>query len=525
MRKLPNLPDGPACKTRAQAAFAGYDHRPSCSEGGIYEMENLSCADAPLLATRPGRTRRWPASDPGGIFASSGGLLWTDGTRLYHDGAAVATVSAGEKRFAELNGTVLLWPDLIGYVPATRAVFDAAPAYTGPVTLTDGMDANGLPAAANTLTAGDALRGTFRKGDAVTLSGLPGEGNNGTFIIRGFSADGRSLLFYEDTFTLPEGAVTAEAATVQRCIPQLDAVCAFGNRLWGCAGDTVYCTKLGDPLGWYWYESDADGPVATAAWSVDTGSPGDFTGCAALRGSVVFTKPDGLYKLYGTKPENFELIASARTGAAAGSGASLAMAGETLFYLAPTGVMATAGGTPVRVGEKLGRALRGGVAGSDGVRYYLSARSDDGAHLFVYDARTGLWSREDNFAAAGFALYDGVLYALGAGGVWQLGTGDVTALRSLLETGDYYSASPNQKRLLAVLLRIEAAPGTLLTLSVQYDSDGVWRDAGAFRARAKCTVTLPLVPRRCDHFRLRLQGVGAWRLLGIARREEATPTA
>ena len=450
MRKLPNLPDGPACKTRAQAAFAGYDHRPSCSEGGIYEMENLSCADAPLLATRPGRTRRWPASDPGGIFASSGGLLWTDGTRLYHDGAAVATVSAGEKRFAELNGTVLLWPDLIGYVPATRAVFDAAPAYTGPVTLTDGMDANGLPAAANTLTAGDDLRGTFRKGDAVTLSGLPGEGNNGTFIIRGFSADGRSLLFYEDTFTLPEGAVTAEAATVQRCIPQLDAVCAFGNRLWGCAGDTVYCTKLGDPLGWYWYESDADGPVATAAWSVDTGSPGDFTGCAALRGSVVFTKPDGLYKLYGTKPENFELIAS---------------------------------------------------------------------------ARTGLWSREDNFAAAGFALYDGVLYALGAGGVWQLGTGDVTALRSLLETGDYYSASPNQKRLLAVLLRIEAAPGTLLTLSVQYDSDGVWRDAGAFRARAKCTVTLPLVPRRCDHFRLRLQGVGAWRLLGIARREEATPTA
>ena len=169
---------------------------------------------------------------------------------------------------------------------------------------------------------------------------------------------------------------------------------------------------------------------------------------------------------------------------------------------------------------------------------FENVRCEDGRVYFDGDARTlaraNLQSRYTerillrlaSFPAQDFdALYDGVLYALGAGGVWQLGTGDVTALRSLLETGDYYSASPNQKRLLAVLLRIEAAPGTLLTLSVQYDSDGVWRDAGAFRARAKCTVTLPLVPRRCDHFRLRLQGVGAWRLLGIARREEATPTA
>ena len=34
-------------------------------------------------------------------------------------------------------------------------------------------------------------------------------------------------------------------------------------------------------------------------------------------------------------------------------------------------------------------------------------------------------------------------------------------------------------------------------------------------------LTLPVLPRRCDHFRLRLTGTGAWRLLSLARTETA----
>ena len=88
-----------------------------------------------------------------------------------------------------------------------------------------------------------------------------------------------------------------------------------------------------------------------------------------------------------------------------------------------------------------------------------------------------------------------------------------------METGDFYSASPDKKRLLCLQLRIEADAGAAVAVQVQYDSDGVWRDAGAFSAGAKRTFLLPLVPRRCDHFRVRVQGTGAWRLLSLARRE------
>ncbi|MFR5421452.1 MAG: hypothetical protein ACLTG4_05485 [Oscillospiraceae bacterium] len=40
-------------------------------------------------------------------------------------------------------------------------------------------------------------------------------------------------------------------------------------------------------------------------------------------------------------------------------------------------------------------------------------------------------------------------------------------------------------------------------------------------AGAKRSFTLPVLPRRCDHFRLRLTGTGAWRLLSLTRTEAA----
>lgn len=487
-------------------------------------MQNLTVADAPLLSTRPGRERTHTVSlGANGLFASSAGLLWCDGSALYHGDSIVCTVADSPKRFAELGGVVCVWPDKLYYRPETRLYGGMEQSWTGAATFADGSY-QGETARANTLRAAAGSFSAFQARDAVEISGCAQTANNGSFIIREISDDGGTLTFYEDTFTLgDDGAALAETAvTVARRVPDLDAVCAWGNRLWGCAGDTVYCTRLGDPFNWYWYDTDDDGPLSTAAWSVDTGSPGDFTACAAYRGCVLFAKPDALYKLYGTKPENFQLVLSSRAGVEADSGASLAVAGDTLYYLSASGVYATAGGTPTRVGDCLGRALTGGVAGTDGVRYYLSAKDADGAaHLFVYDTRTALWSREDAFAASGFAWYAGALYAADGSGVWRFGAGEDAALESSLETGDFYSASPDSKRLLALLLRLEIAAGASVAVSLQYDSDGDWRAVKTLAPAARASFTLPLVPRRCDHFRLKLEGVGAWRLLGVARRELA----
>lgn len=465
---LPTFPRSMAAVRHVQTAFGGYDHRPACPEGGIYEMINGSAADSPLFATRPGRTLSYPSTgQPNGLFAAGDGLLWCAGTALYHNGEAVpgCTLTDTAKVFAELGGTVLIWPDKIWFRPADGTFGSAEPSWTGTVTL-GSSDDTGDAGRANVLQA-DGAGTRFRVGDAVTLSGFGDARNNGTYILRGI--DGAKLIFDPDTFVR---AGTVSGVTITRRVPDAQHACSYGNRLWACAHDTVWCTKLGDPLSWFWYEADENGAVATAAWSVDVGAPGDFSGCAATGSGVVFLKPEGLWRLYGTRPDNFQLVASAALGAEQSSGRTLVTAAETLYYLSPAGPARTAGGRPTRIGDTLGRTLSDGAAGTDGTRWYLSARDEKNAwHLFAYDTRSGLWSREDDFHARAFARRGGALYAQDASGVWRFGTGSTAQMQSLLETGDFVSGSPDCKRLLRVQLRLEAEAGTSITAAVQYDSD------------------------------------------------------
>jgi len=307
---LPTFPRAMPVTRRVQTDFRGYDHRPGCPEGGIYEMTNGSAADAPLFSTRPGRTLTYPTGggSANGLFAVDGGLLWCTGQTLYFNGTPVdgCTLVNGPKVFAELGGTVLIWPDKVWYRPDMGTFGSAEPSWSGTVALQRSDDSSGARADS---VAANGIDTPFRVGDAVTFSGFSTPEDNGTYIIRAIA--GAVLVFDPDTFSAV-GAV--EHITVTRRMPLALHACTYANRIWACAQDTVWCTKLGDPLSWYWYEADENGTVATAAWSVDVGTPGNFSGCAATGSGVVFLKPDGLWRLYGTKPDNFQLIASAALG-------------------------------------------------------------------------------------------------------------------------------------------------------------------------------------------------------------------
>ena len=135
---LPTFPRRMAAVRHVQTDFRGYDHRPSCPEGGIYEMTNGSAADSPLFSTRPGRTRIYPCSGtPNGLFTAGDGLLWCAGTTLYYNGKAVpgCTLTDTPKVFAALGGTVLIWPDKVWFRPADGTFGSAEPSWSGSVTL------------------------------------------------------------------------------------------------------------------------------------------------------------------------------------------------------------------------------------------------------------------------------------------------------------------------------------------------------------------------------------------------------
>ena len=52
---------------------------------------------------------------------------------------------------------------------------------------------------------------------------------------------------------------------------------------------------------------------------------------------------------------------------------------------------------------------------------------------------------------------------------------------------------------------------------LRYDSSGDWVRQGKIKMKGTRTVTLPVRPRRCDHFQVRLCGKGDAKLYSVAK--------
>ena len=523
---LPAMAYGDGISKRKQVKFGGYNHTLAAENGELWDMENLTSDFYPLLSPRE---RRWTCrtlEKPNGLYAHDG-LYWVDGTGFYADGELKGIVTDGHKKFASLGAYIVILPDKKYYNRLTGDFGTLEEEWSGSAKIQDGTYA-GEKAKANTIHASGAAA-KFREGDAVTISGaVKHPENNKTAIIREISGD--DLRFYENTFTIADGG-DSETLQLSRTVPELDYICENENRLWGCDDTTIYASKLGDPFNWNVYEG-----LDTDSYAVDTGSAGKFTGCVSFLGYPIFFKEDHIYKVYGSLPSNFEIMGSATLGVADGSGRSIAIAGETLFYLSRAGIMVYSGGIPQQMGAAFGtQRFRNAVGGSDGTKYYVSMKDTAGAwHLFVYDTLRGLWHREDALEVVGWG-WNGELYFLAADGRLLLNgnarTAQAAAVREtevswMTEWADFYeyttysSASvpiPQKKGIGKLLVRLELDEGASVKIEMQFDSDGVWREVKTLQAEKKRSFYLPIVPRRCDHFRIRMAGSGGCRLYSLVR--------
>ena len=503
--RFPTLPAGDRIRQSVQTAFGGLNRTAGASDGDLCDMFNLWSGDWPRLSVRPGRVRLGTLAGPNGLFRTDRRFT-VDGGVLYVDGVSAGTLTEGRKVFAALGDRLLIWPDKKAWSPGDGLV-SLESSVTASCTFTDGTYA-GEPAEGNTLRAADGSfdwGAYFNVGDAVTVSGSSHGENDQTIIIR--EIHGEELRFYENSFTNDS---TAADITVARTVPDLDWLCVNENRVWGCKGDTIYASKLGDPRNWNVFDG-----LSTDSWTWDTGTAGDFTGCVSFLGYPCFFKERQIFKVYGDRPANFEPMGAPDLGVMAGCGRSLAVANETLFYLSRVGPMAYAGGVPRPIGTELGERLREGVGGSDGLRYYLSAKGGSGAsRLYVYDALRQLWHIQDETEALEFApgAAGSVECLTAAGTLWTTdasaaGTAE-GAVSWYAELGDYTRQSPKRKGLSKLLLRLEPGTGSSVTVLIRYDGRGDWETAATITGAGKGSRYLPVIPRRCDHFRLRLAGTG-----------------
>jgi hypothetical protein len=79
----------------------------------------------------------------------------------------------------------------------------------------------------------------------------------------------------------------------------------------------------------------------------------------------------------------------------------------------------------------------------------------------------------------------------------------------MAEFGDFTGQDPNKKGLTKLQLRLELEEGATMQVYLQFDSDGVWHNVNSVLGEgAKRSYYLPIVPRRTDHYRLKLEGTG-----------------
>ena len=509
----PQYADG--IKKGKQDRFKGLNHNEGAGDGELYRMKNL-CSDwYPLLATRKKRRLYKKLAKGNGLFGWEK-LCWVDGRDFYYDGEKKGRVTDGKKHIAAINEMIVIAPDMKYYNTATGEFGNLEASVVWNVSFQDGT-LYGEAAARNTIKAtGMDWSQWFREGDAITISGSAS--NDMSIIIREISGD--EMHFYEYSFTNE----TDLGVKLERTLPQMDFLFESENRLWGCAGNTIYASKLGDPFNFNVFDG-----LDTDSYAAETGSPGSITGAISFRGYPTFFKEQKIYRVYGNAPSNYEVFSVATLGLMEGSGGSLAIAGEMLLYLNRNGISIYKGGLPKPIATAFGNErYRNAAAGSDGVKYYVSMEDMEGeSHFFVYDTQRGLWHEEDNTRATHFAYSEGNLYYLNdRGEIWMTGSiqdppesEKEKDFEWEAEFTDFTDDNPDKKDLRKIQIRMDLDRGARCDVWLQIDSDGKWIQPqdGSMMEGTKRSYYLAIIPRRADHYRLKLKGRGGCRIYSISR--------
>ena len=230
-----------------------------------------------------------------------------------------------------------------------------------------------------------------------------------------------------------------------------------------------------------------------------------------------------MHKVHISPTGAHSIVETACRGVEAGSHKSLAVVGERLLYRSPVGIMAYDGSLPQCISDALGDTVyRNGAAGALGDKYYISMTDEAGSeHLFVYDTRRGFWHREDATRVRHFARCGSELYFVDDRGRLMCVCGSEGTLENVIcwqaDTGIMGYTTVEQKYVSRFLLRMRLEEGASMDAYIRYDSCGDWHHAGHAEGSGLGTFLLPVRPRRCDHFEVRLQGVGDVCLYSFAR--------
>lgn len=307
---------------------------------------------------------------------------------------------------------------------------------------------------------------------------------------------------------------------------RFDHIVECKNRLWACLYDgkvnEIYATRLGSFSDWSISEVASE-----SGYAASVGSYGGFTGACVYGDNPIFFKEDFVHKVYVSSSGAHQIYNVPCRGVEAGSSASIAELGGYLYYKARGGFVRFDGSGVAEISEPIeGGRYRNAVAGIEGEKYVVGCTDRQGTpYVFVFDTRYGTWQREQTDKAVTYIEeYRGRLCIADGSGILyhELREGDEPSekhVRYMYESGDIGFSDMEKKYICRLEARVRLELGASFNVWIQYDSDGRWislRRAVGERCTPKVD-TVHVMPRRCDHFRLRITGKGEMKLYGITR--------
>lgn len=366
----------------------------------------------------------------------------------------------------------------------------------------------------------------FEKGDGVILSGFTEDRLKELNITSVIQEKGDNYIIIIGV--IDGYAEQSDVITVARKMPNMDFVIESGNRLWGCRYGTsnneeivneIYASKLGDFKNWSCFEG-----VSTDSYVASVGTDGHWTGAITYLGYPTFFKENQLHKVYGNYPANFQIQSTACRGVQKGSSQSLAIANETLYYKTRNGIGVYTGALPSEISDVFGGIQYfDAVAGANRDKFYISMRDSDNCyHLFVYDTVKKMWHKEDDLHAECFCSCDGEMYFVDSSdkkiktmlgsGTEELGLVDWYAV-----SGIFGTEMPDKKYISRLNIRMSLTYKTTVRFYAEYDSSGEWELLSELKGRSLRTFSFSVRPKRCDHFRLKIEGKGDAKIFSVTK--------
>lgn len=346
-------------------------------------------------------------------------------------------------------------------------------------------------------------------GDHYIYNIVAGQGSSKDLIIAG--------ILPAETVTVSPAPDATLRLVYQRKLPDMDFVVECGNRLWGCryseadSINEIYASKLGDPTNWSVFQG-----LATDSWRASRGKAAPFTGAAVLDGCPLFFREDSVEKVYPSASGAHTVRTYDIPGIAAGSADSAVVIDGTLYYHGRNGIYRYNGTVPVLISDALGDVRFKDASAARHKRTYCVAMTDSNNNRVVgaYNLDSGDWHYESDgwtgyAATIGDDLYytaKGLLYTMAGenskGVEWYAETGTITYV-------------PVHKWITYLCIRARLEHDAECRVYIKYDG-GRWERKGRLYGNCLRSRELVIWPRRCDSFRLRIEGKGGCEIQSIS---------